>query len=69
MKSIPEKMLKAYFAVAEALNQDKEMTSSAHYFHRTKKHAFSIKAERLGPNGRLPGEEAPYQDQHTISRY
>ena len=54
--NIPDKLLKAYFKVAEALESEPEMSSSKHYFHRTKKVAFSVMAERLDKNGLLEGE-------------
>lgn len=55
--TIPEKMLKAYFIVAERMNEDGEMASSVHAFHRTKKYAFFVEAMRLDENGSLPGFE------------
>lgn len=61
---ITEKMLRAYFIAVENLKQDPVMVASAHYFHRTKKFAFSVKAERLNEKGLLPGE-AEFQDKHA----
>ena len=56
-KPITDKILGAYFHVAESMNGDEYMTSSKHYFHRTKKYAFSVMAERLDEDGYLPGEK------------
>ena len=53
---ITEKMLKAYFAVAESMNQDKDMTTCARFFHRTKKCAFCVEARRLDEDGWLTDE-------------
>ena len=49
---IPDKLLKAYFRCAEKMNADPDMAATSHYFHRTKKYAFSVRAERLGKDGR-----------------
>jgi hypothetical protein len=56
MKSIPAKLLKAYFIAAEHMNEDPRVTETKHYFHRTKKYAFFVGAGRLNKNGKLPGE-------------
>ncbi len=53
---IIDKMLKAYFKVAETMETYPRVTSSKRYFHRTKKVAFSVMAERPDADGLLPGE-------------
>ena len=57
MKPIPEKLLGAYFHVAEGMDKDPDMTETKHYFHRTKKYAFFVGAGRLDKDGWLPGEK------------
>lgn len=56
MARITDKMLRAYFRVAETMEKDPSMTSAKRYFHRTKKVAFSVMAERLDKDSLLPGE-------------
>jgi hypothetical protein len=58
-KPISEGIFDAYFHVAGGMKKDPGMTASKHYFHRTKKVAFSVMAERLGKDGLLP-EERPW---------
>ena len=67
--NVQEKMLKAYFRVAEHLKTDPAMIATAHAFHRTKKTVFFVEARRLDKDGLLPGEEGPYQEKHTVSKY
>jgi hypothetical protein len=57
-KRIPAKLLKAYFIVAEHMNEDPQMVETKHYFHRTKKYAFFVGAGRLNKDGWLPGEKS-----------
>ncbi len=64
---IIDKMLKAYFHVAETIQQRPLVTSSKHYFHRTKKVAFSVMAEALDADGFLPGEH-PFVTKRTKKR-
>jgi hypothetical protein len=54
--NIRDKMLNAYFKVAEKMDKEPDLLASTHYFHRTKKLAFVIKALRLDKTGLLPGE-------------
>lgn len=54
--TIKDKMLRAYFRVAEHIDEDTSITATKHYFHRTKKNVFAVVAERLDKNGLLPGE-------------
>jgi hypothetical protein len=54
--TIQEKMLKAYFHVAEDMVADPSMNRSAYLFHRTKKEAFFVEARRLDKDGYLTGE-------------
>ena len=64
--NITEKMLKAYFGVAEHIKSDQQMTATAKAFHRTKKVAFFVEARRLNEDGLLP-DEIPYQNKHTVT--
>lgn len=54
---ITDKMLKAYFHVAEDLQMDPQMTQSASLFHRTRKVAFFVEARKLDENGLLATEK------------
>lgn len=54
-KRIPQKLLDAYFKVAETMF-DPKILETKHYFHRTKKYAFFVGAARLDDKGKLPGE-------------
>jgi len=54
---IQDKILKAYFHVAEKMGEDKDLTKTVHFFHRNKKYAFFVGAERLDEDGWLPGEK------------
>ncbi len=58
-RTIPAKMLKAYFHVAEVAQEHSSIVSARRIFHRTKKVAFSVVAEKLDKDGLLPGE-TPY---------
>ncbi len=53
---IIDKMLKAYFHVAEVAQEHPSLISAKRTFHRTKKVAFSVVAEKLDKDGLLPGE-------------
>ncbi len=53
---IIDKMLKAYFHVAETMNEEGRLLSVKTLFHRTRKVAFSVVAEKLNKAGLLPGE-------------
>jgi len=67
--SVRDKMLRAYFCVAEHLKSDPAMVSTEKAFYRTKKVAFFVKAYRLDEDGLMAGEEKQYQTKHTISKY
>lgn len=54
--NIRDKMLKAYFHVAEGMDEDKAMRTCARCFHRTKQYAFFVEARRLDADGYLSGE-------------
>jgi len=55
--TIQQKMLRAYFKAAEAMQQGEPyLVCTTEYFHRTKKVVFSIIATRLNKAGLLPGE-------------
>jgi hypothetical protein len=54
--TIIDKMLKAYFHVAEGMDKDKGAQSWAASFHRNKKLAFFVEARRLDKDGCLQGE-------------
>jgi hypothetical protein len=58
-KPISRSIFDAYFHVAEGMERDPRMPTSRRYFHRTKKVAFSVMAERLDKDGLLPLEK-PY---------
>lgn len=62
--NIRDKMLRAYFKVAETMNQDDYVSESSHCFHRTKKYAFFVEARRLNEDGYLP-EEVPFRAYKT----
>lgn len=53
---IIDKMLKAYFHVADGMDKDKGAQSWAASFHRNKKYAFFVEARRLDKDGYLVGE-------------
>jgi hypothetical protein len=54
--SIRDKMLRAYFKVAEKVGEDTAIVKSASLFHRNKRYAFFVEARRLDKDGNLPGE-------------
>ena len=53
---IKDKILKAYFNVAESIDSDEKMIISSRLFHRNKKYAFFVEVRRLDENGCLEGE-------------
>lgn len=53
---IKDKILKAYFNVAESIDSDEKMIISSRLFYRNKKYAFFVEARRLDDNGCLEGE-------------
>ena len=52
-----DKLIKAFFYVADKIASDDELVETKHYFHRTKKYAFYVGAQKLDENGYLPGEK------------
>ncbi len=64
---IIDKMLKSYFHVAELVQEHPSLISAKRTFHRTKKVAFSVMAERLDADGLLPGEH-PFATKNKMGR-
>lgn len=50
-------MLKAYFKVAENMEEYPDVDETNHFFHRTKKCAFFVGARRLDKDGFMPEEK------------
>ena len=66
--TVSQKMVRAYLTVAGGIKFDRDMSSTAKAFHRTKATAFFVVARRFNKDGILPDGQ-PYQELHTISEY